>query len=121
MSDLAQIAPPYSLVLVEDETGGELPDMVEGSRIAATDSCVAVGTRCEIDDETEFRLGAHPDVDPGTQPIFQGRLETPSRRLAIRSVLNEIILQTPVPLPETMIYIRVNHPTEPDQVIVGTA
>jgi hypothetical protein len=85
-----------------------------------------VCTLCEIDGETEFRLGLRSAIDPGTPPIFQGRLKTPSRKLVIRSVpitvgtvLGDIVLEAPVLQDETMISIWVNYPSVPDQVIVG--
>jgi hypothetical protein len=124
MTEIARLAPPNSIVFVEDVSGGEVPDLVEGSRIAASDSCVIVGTLCEIDGETDCCLGARGDVDPGIPPTFQGRLKTPSRKIAIRAVPQDIIsdgiiLAMPVSHAETTIYIWTNHPTEPDQVIVG--
>lgn len=119
MTEFARLAPPNSIVIIEDISGGEVPDLIKGSCIAATASCIAVGTLCEIDGETEFRLGTRSEVDPGTPPIFQGRLKTPSRKVAIRSVPNDIILEMPVPQPEVTISIWVNHPIEPDQVIIG--
>jgi hypothetical protein len=126
MIESARLAPPNSIVVVEDISGGEVPDLVRGSCIAATATCITIGTLCEIDGETEFRLGARRELDPGSPPIFRGRLETPSRKLAIRSVpmtvgsrLGDVVLEMPVPQTETTISIWVNRPDEPDQIIVG--
>jgi hypothetical protein len=124
MAEFARLAPPYSIVAVEDISRGEPPKLADSSRIAATESCIIVGTLCEIDGETEFRLGTRREVDPGTAPAFQGRLKTPSGKLVIRSVpvdidSDDIILEMPAPQPEAMIYIWTNHPTEPDQIIIG--
>lgn len=106
-------------MLVEDSSGGNEPTTMGESLVVSTESCVAVGCQCDADGETGFRLGARSDVDPGTQPTFQGRIQTPSRKVVIRSVLGDIILEMPVPQSETTISVWVNHPTSPDQVIIG--
>lgn len=93
--------------------------MQDASLVVSTDSCVAIGCQCDVEGETEFRLGDRVEVDPGTPPIFQGRVKTPSRKVVVHSVLGEVILQMPVPQTETMISIWVNHPTVPDHVTVG--
>lgn len=80
MIEVARLAPPNSIVAVEDVSRGEPPEWIDGSCVVATESCIIVATLCEIDGETEFRLGARSDVDPGTPPVFQGRLKTPSRK-----------------------------------------
>jgi hypothetical protein len=114
-----KIPPPYSLILVGDPGEGNIPASIDGSLIASTDSCVAVGCRSETDGDTQFVLGDTRDVDPGGQPIFQGTLKTPGHRIALRSVIGLMILETPVPHDETTIRVWVNDPNEPDQVIVG--
>jgi hypothetical protein len=115
----AKVAPPYSVVVITDPSGGQTPDTMSGSIIAATESCIAVGCLCDIDGETEFTLGAGPEVDPGSEPTFQGTLQTPNRRIVVRSVYGETILELPVLRETARVRIWVNHPSEPDRVVVG--
>lgn len=113
-------APPNSVVLLEDPVGGDVPESIRGAAlIAATPSCIAVGCRAEVDGDTEFTLGPGQEVDPGYSPAFDGTLETPSRVLAIRSVLGEIILKVAVPQQRTRILVWTNDATAPNEVIVG--
>lgn len=119
MIEFARAAPPYSIVAVEDSSGGLPPELTGDSRLVANDSCIAVGTQYEADGETEFRLGNRGEVDPGRPPNLQGRLKTPSRIVVIRTVLGDTISQMPVLRTETTISIWVNHPTAPDLVIIG--
>jgi hypothetical protein len=100
-------------MLIEDSSGGDEPTTMDESPIVSTDSCTAVGCKCDADGETEFRLGARAEVDPGSLLIFQGLIKTPSREVVIRSVLGDVVLQTPVSQLETTISIWTNHPTEP--------
>ena len=117
----AKVAPPYSLVIVEDAGGGSFPDpeTLRHSPIVATDSCIAIGCLMAQDGETEITLGPTRQVDSGSPPAFQGTLNTPTGRVAVRTVLLTTILEMSVPLPTTAIRVWVNHPTEPDKVIVG--
>jgi hypothetical protein len=115
----AKTAPPNSLVLIEDPSGGNVPASMAGSLVASTMSCIAVGCKSEADGETEFRLGAVSEVDPGNRPVFQGALETPTRKVSLRTVLGHTILEMPVAGKRTMVRVWANNPKEPDKIIVG--
>jgi hypothetical protein len=119
MPTSVKVAPPNSLVLISDAHGGEIPEAMAGSLISSTTSCIAVGCQSDVDGETEFTLGASQQVDPGSQPAFQGRLRTPNGKITVRSVLGKTILEASVPRHETMVRIWVNDSKEPDSVIVG--
>jgi hypothetical protein len=119
MTTSTRVAPPHSLVLVGDSNDLDIPDAMQGSLISSTESCIAIGCRSEIDGETELTLGASREVDPGRHPDFEGVLTTPSRRIAVRSVLGQAILEAPVPGKMTKVRVWVNDTGEPDEVIIG--
>jgi hypothetical protein len=116
MTSSIKISPPYSLIFIADSGGGEIPDRMVRP-VTSTDSCIVVG--CLVDDETEFTLGVTQDVDPGEPPAFHGKLKTPNYRIVLHTAEDETILQATVPRRETVVRIWVNHPSEPDRVIVG--
>jgi hypothetical protein len=119
MAKSAKIAPPNSLILIEDLGGGEIPASMGESLVVSTDSCIAVGCRSDIDGDTQFTLGETQEVDPGGHPIFRGMLNTPNRRIALISVIGQVILEAPVPQQQTIVRVWVNDPSEPDHVVVG--
>ncbi len=122
MINSRSFAVPYCLALVEDASASREFRPIVTDRlplVVSSGSCIAVGCQCDVEGETEFRLGTRLEVDPRSAPIFQGQLKTPSRKVAIRSVLDDTILEMPVSQPEMTVYIWVNHPTVPDLVIVG--
>lgn len=121
MTTSAKVAPPNSLVLITDSGGGEIPASMAGSLIAATSSCIAVGCRSESDGETAFTLGFARDVNPSYAPFFEGKLATPNRKIVLRSVIGQTILEQQVSGWETTIQIWVNDTKEPDSVVVGIA
>lgn len=119
MTTSTRIAPPNSVVLVEDSSGGEIPTSMKQSLIAATDSCIAVGCRAEDDGETEITLGPCDKVDTGERPAFEWSLQTPNRKLVVRTVHGVTLLEMPVPATETRLRVWVNDPSEPDRIAVG--
>lgn len=88
-------------------------------RLVSTDTCILVGCLIDADGETELALGSMSEVDPGEFPVFQGKLKTPTRRIALESVDGHTVLEASVPQLETTIRIWTNHESEPDKVIVG--
>jgi hypothetical protein len=114
-----RVAPANSLVLVSDEGGGEIPVTMAQSIVASTSSCLAIGCNSEVDGETELILGPANEVDPHTEPEFQGKLDTPAHNVVVRSVLGERLLELRVSRAQTRISIWVNDSTEPDKIIIG--
>jgi hypothetical protein len=117
----ARDAPPNSLGLVEDASGGTIadPELLRHSSITSTDSSVAICCLNWQDGETEITLGPTREVDPGTSPAFQWFVKTPTSKIVVRSVLLGTILELAVAQTETTIRVWVNHPREPDSVIIG--
>ena len=72
MSQSRRIAPPNSLLFIEDIPGGEVPHPVRGAEILATPSCVSVACLAFMDGETEIMLGLAAEVDPGGPQAFDG-------------------------------------------------
>lgn len=115
------IAPPNSLVLVEDPSGGEVPESMGSSVTASTDSCIAVGCRSESDGKSEVVLGPSAEMDPGTSPVLDQELSTPSRKVVVRTVLGDTVLESPVSTEKTRIRVWVNDQKEPDRILIGTS
>jgi hypothetical protein len=119
VSKSAKVAPINSLVLVSDEGGGAIPETMGKSIVASTSSCLAISCKSESDGETTIVLGLTSEVDPHTDPEFQGRLDTPDHNVVVRSILGERLLGVRVQRAQTQIRIWVNDPTEPDKIIIG--
>jgi hypothetical protein len=119
MSNTRSIAVPNALLLISDIGGGRPPDVMEGALIASTPSCIAVGCMSDSNGETEVTLASMPEFDHRERPAFEGELETPNRAVAVWTALRETVLQAPVSHVSTKVRVWVNHPTEPNKVIVG--
>jgi hypothetical protein len=116
------IAPPNSVILVMDQTVGEVPDSMNKGIVSATRSCIAIGTLSEVDGETFISLSDEtPAQLPKAAPVFDGTLFTPTKKLSVCSVLGDSLLVLDVPSSSTRVRIWVNHPVEPSAVwiVVG--
>jgi hypothetical protein len=115
----ARVAPPNSLLVISDTDGGIPPEFVPGVLILSTSSCITVGCRMFADGETLVLLGSAAELDPGEPPAFDGMLDTPKRAVVVSTVERETVLETRVPNARTHVRIWVDHPREPDKVIIG--
>jgi hypothetical protein len=113
------LAVPYSVVLVSDASGGDVPDYVKGQLISATGTCIAIGCRSEVDGETGITLGDLRELCQNGVPAFEGALSTPTHMVTVETVEGEQVLEMPVRADITRVIVWVDHPTEPDHVVVG--
>ena len=115
MKQSTDIAPNNSLVLIMDRSVGVVPKTLGGGLVAATSSCVAVGTREEHEGEILISISDEgvPSGSVSTQ-VFDGMIETPSRALSVCSVLDDVFLEIRVAALETHVQVWANDLTEPD-------
>jgi len=112
-----QVAPPNSVILLMDHTIGQVPDTMVQNVLAANDSCVAIGTLSESDGESFISLSDEaPPNQPKQNPVFCGILPTPSKRLVVCSIYDELLLSLEVPSTRTRVRIWINHPHEPNEI-----
>ena len=107
------------MLLISDPNRGQGPEFIEGELILSTPSRISVGCLMFADGETEVTLGPTDEVDPGGLPAFDATLETPNHAVVVWTVEDETVLSAKVPNVETRVLIWVNHPTEPDKIIIG--
>ena len=99
-----------------DRTVGQIPDSMFGGLISSTPSCVAVGTLSEHDGEIRITLGDTPDHDRAQGPVFDGVIETPNRRVAVCSVLDDVILEIAVEGTRARVQVWASDELEPDEI-----
>lgn len=114
------LRPPYSQVVILDPTAKvEVPLWEKGVPLVATDTCILCGCLAEMDGETEFTLATGESVSVEGPPIFDAKLKTPGRKIALETVEGTPVLHMPTAGVETRVRIWTNHGQEPDKVIVG--
>ncbi|MEO5824216.1 MAG: hypothetical protein ABIT71_27215 [Vicinamibacteraceae bacterium] len=117
---VTRVSAPRALVLVEDGAGGELPLSIPGQLVAATASSIAVGCAASATTELTIRDIGYAE-NPAGLPVFDGQLTTPTRTLAVRTVLGATLLEVVVPTTDTRVRIWANTPAEPTALTIGVA
>lgn len=117
--EVRSVSPRNSLLLIMDPNSDEIPDSMGGQAVAATSSCVAVGTKEEHDGPTEIRMAdADEDLEIPALKVHDGDLELNSRELVAADILGEPFLRWLVKDTSVRVQIYTNHSTEPDEIVV---
>lgn len=121
MVETTKIAPRNSQIVIVDPNAKkvDVPDYRESVPFVATSSCILFYCFPEVDGETEITLGNASEVDPGSSPVFDGHLLTPSKTLAIETVVRGSILRTLTLGVQTKLRIWSNAIRWPDKIVVG--
>ena len=115
---VTRVAAPKGVVLIEDFCGGELPLWFRTQRVVATATCLVVA--CSPQHATEIRAGDLKVLPVPTDSIaFDGRLMTPSQKIAIRTILGATLLEILVPTTNTHVRIWTNGTADADQITIG--
>jgi hypothetical protein len=113
------LAIPNAVFFITGSDTNDVPGIDRGSIIWSTPACIAVGCTPDCDGETRIIIGLSPQVNLGSQPVFDGRLETPDRIVSVDIVPGTKVLEQKVPGADTRVRIWVNHPTQPDNVTIA--
>jgi hypothetical protein len=122
MRQEVRVAFQNALMVVMDPTVGEPPEFLGGRLVAATASCVVVGTLAPMDGETLVTITTSATQHaPDGKLVFEGVIEAPNGTLAVCTVTGESLISADVPRPRVRIQIWANDASEPDviHVVVG--
>src|SRR5580692_10745354 len=114
------IAPPNSIILVMDFKTGRVPDTFEKQLVAATRTCVAVGTLCEQDGATTIVLTDELSSGLISEETlaFDDAVEVPGSILSVVTSWNEPILSLPVHAESVRVRVWVNDCSEPNRIVI---
>lgn len=114
MTSKISIAAPNSLILVMDHSAGVLPDYIGDNLVAATDSCVAVGTSSK--GETSVSLSSRKDDGFAGKLVYSGMIHVPTKQLSVCNVLNEKLLTVEIESDEVALEVYADDDIEPDKI-----
>lgn len=116
------LSPPNAIVFVMDLTNPDvrIPEYVNGRLVASTESCVSVGTQAEVDGKTTVVLvKSIADSNALEKHIFQGKISTPGKKIAVVTSDLRKILEVNVAGDETLVNIWVDHNRNPSNVVIS--
>jgi hypothetical protein len=115
----ARAAIKNSVVLVLDPQSDDIPASMEGRLIAASSSCIAIGTLCEVDGETHVILTDEKEdqrVNSKLHSVFNGVIATPGERVVVCLVSLEPLAALPVSGKRSGVEVWVNDDSEPSEI-----
>ena len=118
----AALQVPHSIIFVydPDHDGLEIPDWSGKAPAQASESCVSIGTLCEMDGSTRIALlpEASELAPSAALKVFDGEIETPGRQLWVNTSEELGLLTSKVPQLKTHIEVLVNRSTKPDEILI---
>jgi hypothetical protein len=112
-------APDYLSFYVAGSRRAKTPLQANVHGILANEECIRVPCLYWNDGDTTITLGSAKDVDPGRTPDFDGLLDTPEGEVMVSDTDDPRLAAYPTVEGLTRIRIWINHPTEPDEVVIG--
>lgn len=109
---------PIVFVLDFANDDAEIPEYSVDSLVASNDSCVSIRVMSDVDGEVEVGLGGSLPKDERLQEVFRGVVAAPSRKIAVVSSENEVLVETPVAGGAASVVIRVDDEEHPSKVLV---
>ena len=108
-----------SLLYIRDARTKDRPKVDGNGAVWLTPSCLAISCMPDCDGTTEIIVGSVSEVKKlNGMLLFEGHLETPSRRVIVETVLGEQILERDVSDTTTPMRITTNGRRDTDKVIV---
>jgi hypothetical protein len=117
MIQTARVTPPNSLLLTISAADPEIATNIDGV-IAATSTCVSIGTLSEMDGPTEVTLTDEDVPTDGLQQLYRGTMDTGLRRVAVQTVEGEQVVELPVPGASATITVYGSDEFEPDRIVI---
>ena len=107
------------LLYIGDALTFDPPRIDAAKRFWTTPHCVAISCRPDCDGETTLIIGTTDEIGQRVDWRFDGRIKTPSRRIGVRVVPGDTVLEMPVAHADTRIRIWTKPYRDTDTVIVG--
>ena len=109
---------PGSFVLVGGSVDMDAPELEDGPvRLWSNAHCVCVGTRSEVDGDTQLVVGS--DVVHSTLNLaFAGEIITDSHRLVVSDAELNVLIEADVHSRRTFLSIGTNDPREPTLIVI---
>ncbi|WP_432346196.1 hypothetical protein WMC41_21115 [Shinella yambaruensis] len=113
------IAPEYNSVYLASRP---IPDVSHNFRektIPSTPDCISIPCTYWNDGDTSFSVGEASEITMSTPPTFDGFLDTPDKRLVFFGANEPEFASVSVPTVKTRIRIWIDHPREPENVVIA--
>jgi hypothetical protein len=112
------VAPEYLSIYVAGKRKISPPIDLDYGGIAATEDCITVPCLYWNEGDTTVTIAKFAELNPKSAPSYEGVLNTPEKILMI-SEANADIRDIPVSSVRTPIRIWIDHPTQPQHIVIA--
>jgi hypothetical protein len=111
----------HGILFVMDPGRSEIivPEYLEQSLVAATESCISVGTQAPCDGDTEVSLTLHGPAPNGLFRLGLWDLDVPMGTLVVRASDDEPLLECEVPIGRVTVSVWVDDHRWPTRVCIN--
>ena len=110
---------PNSLVLLMDHSVGVPPDSLGSAIVAATPTCIAIGTVSEFDHSVSIAITDNYEAkNIGLVKVHAGVLSVPTMNLSLVNTANAILATAGVDSTSTSIEVWVDDQREPTEIVI---
>lgn len=113
------IAPEYNSVYLAGRDLSDVPYNFSEKTIPSTPDCISIPCIYWNDADTNFTVGEASELAMPMPPTFDGILNTPDKRLVFFDANVPSFASLPVTTVKTRIRIWIDHPTQPEHVVVA--
>jgi hypothetical protein len=97
----------------------QIPDVVKGELVNATDSCISIVTRAEVDGEVEVMLAFSEAAPSDLFHVARGTIRVPHGTLAVDTADEGKLFERDVPKGRVTVSIWVDDSREPTKVFIN--
>lgn len=113
------IRPMGSFLVIADDIYADMPEFHDGpSRLWANESCIGVGTRADVDGETQLEVSREP-FKTILPLVFDGMIVAPNKRVTISDAHLTEYAAMPVKGDKAHVRVWTNDPREPTRILIS--
>ncbi|MBW9063183.1 hypothetical protein JNB71_07620 [Rhizobium herbae] len=113
------IAPEYLSFYVAGRRNVDIPLHMDRKGVLSSDDCINIPALYWNDGDTNVTLGPASEVTGTRAPDFDGILNTPNNEPILFDAIEPEFAIAQVPSAKTRIRIWIDHPTEPENVVIA--
>jgi hypothetical protein len=114
-----KIAPRYVSFYAAGSHDVDIPLQKRHTGVIASSECVNIPALYWNDGDTTVTLGHASEIKEARTPDYDGMLQTPHKIIFLFDAITPEFMTILVPTHETRIRVWINHPTEPDEVVIA--
>ncbi|RYZ75308.1 MAG: hypothetical protein EOP04_33480 [Proteobacteria bacterium] len=113
------IAPEYVSFYVAGRRNVRIPTHMDRRGVLSSNDCILIPAHYWSDGDTDVTFGPASEITETRNPDFDGILNTPNNEIILFDANNPQFAISRVPSAKTRIRVWMDHPSEPENVIIA--